>query len=279
MAGKYQRLAAHLAELPADQVTVELTFAEVDRLVGGLPPSARTTRQWWANSSHGQALAWREAGWHVGTVEFGGRRVRFVRGRVGGTRADRLAAARPTAESATSGAPAAVTASAAPAGVPQPVQVTVPVEPVQVAEEVAVSVRFSWQQLGPMALDADGKVVFPRSLPQAPGLYRMHFTATGAGQLDRFYIGETDNLRRRLASNYRNPGPRQRTSLRVNEALCTHLAAGGRVVLAVALTADLGEPDRDGEPLDLTRKAGRLLAESAALVLAQRAGLQLENLG
>ncbi|KAA1426896.1 DUF7662 domain-containing protein [Nocardioides antri] len=103
MAGKYERLAAHLATLPADQVSVELTFAEVDRLVGGLPPSARTVRQWWANSSHGQALAWREAGWHVDTVKFADRRVRFVRGQVGGSRADRLAAARSGAVPARSG--------------------------------------------------------------------------------------------------------------------------------------------------------------------------------
>ncbi|KAA1426895.1 hypothetical protein [Nocardioides antri] len=110
---------------------------------------------------------------------------------------------------------------------PEPVKATVPAEPVAVAEEVAVSVRFSWQHLGPVTLDGDGKVTFPRPLPQAPGLYRMHFT--GSGQLDRFYIGEADNLRRRLASNYRNPSPRQRTSLRVNEALRTHLAGGGGV--------------------------------------------------
>lgn len=158
-------------------------------------------------------------------------------------------------------------------------QISAPAEPAQVAEEVAVSVRFSWQQLGALTLERNGKVAFPRPLPQAPGLYRMHFTATGPDRLDRFYIGETDNLRRRLASNYRNPGPRQQTSLRVNEALRAHLAAGGVVTLGVALTAELGERDRDPEPLDLTRKAGRLLAESAALVLAQRAGLRLENLG
>jgi hypothetical protein len=160
----------------------------------------------------------------------------------------------------------------------EPVQVPTPAAQAQVGEEVAVAVRFSWQQLRPVTLDADGKVAIPRPLPQAPGLYRMHFTAATPNRLDRFYFGETDNLRRRRGS-YRNPGPRQQTSLRVNEALRTHLAAGGQVSLAVALTAELSEHGGDSEPLDLTRKAGRLLAESAALVLAQRAGLQLENLG
>ena len=83
------------------------------------------------------------------------------------------------------------------------------------------------------------------------------------------YIGETDNLRRRLASNYRSPGPTQQTSLRVNELLCEHLTAGGRVRLAVATAATVPVNGGVEHALDLRRKAGRLLAESAALVLAQ----------
>ncbi len=284
MAGKYERLAQHLAALPGDQISVELTFPEVDRLVGGLPPSARTVRQWWANSSHGQALAWREAGWHVETVDFAERWVRFARGPVGGSRADRLSAARPTPQAMTplNTPPSVGSVTAESADDPVSVEARVSAERAQVAEEVAVSVRFSWQHLGPVTLDADGKVAFPRPLPQAPGLYRMHFISDQSGQPGppvRFYFGETDNLRRRLGSNYRNPGPSQQTSLRVNEALRTHLAVGGQVTLAVALSVELSERDSGPEPLDLTRKAGRLLAESAALVLAQRAGVQLENLG
>lgn len=141
---------------------------------------------------------------------------------------------------------------------------------------VAVSVRFAWQSLGAVTLDDAGKVTFPRPLPAVPGLYRLRFTG---GDVERFYIGETDNVRRRLGTNYRSPGPRQRTSLRVNEALATHLAAGGDVSVDAALTAEWSNGDDDLESLDLTRKASRLLAENAALVLAQRAGLRQENLG
>src|SRR6478735_7714995 len=93
MAGKYLPLADYLAQLPAGQATVDLTFERVDRLVGGLPTSARIHRTWWANNSHGHALAWRDAGWHVDSVEMSAHRVRFIRGRVGGSRADRLSAA------------------------------------------------------------------------------------------------------------------------------------------------------------------------------------------
>ena len=278
MASKYQALATHLAAQPEDQSSILLTFGELDRLVGGLPPSARMIRQWWANSSHGQAQAWREAGWHVDAVDFAGHQVRFARGRVGGTRADRIAAERAAPRATPPAAPAA-TEPAAVAAVPDPARTTAPHVPPILADEVAVSVRFSWRHLGELHLDAAGKVAFPPALPQAPGLYCMHFTATGPERPERLYIGETDNLRRRLASNYRNPGPRQQTSLRINKALRTHLADGGAATLAITLSAQLAEPDREPEPLDLTRKAGRLLAESAALVLAQRASLSLENLG
>lgn len=276
MSGKYEPLASHLSALPSEQTVIELTFAEVDRIVGGLPASARTLRPWWANSSQGQALAWRSAGWHVDKVDFANRRVRFARGRVGGTRADRLSASRPVAPaSSRHDRPSAVSSlvEALPEAVDQ-VAVTTPTR----ADEVDVSVRFSWQQIGSVTLDATGKVAFPRPLPPVPGLYRMHLVAVDDDHADRFYIGETDNFRRRLGSNYRNPGPRQQTSLRINAALLEHLAAGGQVEVAICLGAELTHAGRT-EPLDLTRKAGRLLAESAALVLAQRDGAQLENFG
>jgi hypothetical protein len=83
----------------------------------------------------------------------------------------------------------------------------------------------------------------------------------------RLYIGETDNLHRRLAGNYRNPGPTQQTSLRINATLTQRLAGGGGVALAAATHASvwLGGAER---PLDLSSEAGRLLAESAAIIPA-----------
>jgi len=70
--------------------TVELDFAVIANAVGGLPESATRLRQWWANNSHGQALAWREAGFHVDTVNLDRRRVRFARGERGGSYHDRV---------------------------------------------------------------------------------------------------------------------------------------------------------------------------------------------
>jgi hypothetical protein len=89
---KYDALAAYLAAIPPTDRTITLRFSEVDQIVGGLPPSARRLRQWWANDSKVEARAWRSAGWHVdeGGVDFNAETVRFARGIVGGTRARRL---------------------------------------------------------------------------------------------------------------------------------------------------------------------------------------------
>jgi hypothetical protein len=62
--------------------TVELTFQEIDALVGGLPPSARRHREWWGNSvneTHRQAAAWLAAGAAVEHVSLERERVRFRR--------------------------------------------------------------------------------------------------------------------------------------------------------------------------------------------------------
>ncbi len=90
--GKYDRLAAHLADISADEMTVTISFREISTIVGGLSPTAYRLRQWWANDSKVEARAWRSAGWHVdeGGVDFNAQTVRFARGKVGGTRARRL---------------------------------------------------------------------------------------------------------------------------------------------------------------------------------------------
>jgi hypothetical protein len=56
-----------------------MTFAEVERLVGGLPPSVRIRRAWWANDSKVQAIARQTASWQVRTVDQAVGIVEFVR--------------------------------------------------------------------------------------------------------------------------------------------------------------------------------------------------------
>lgn len=70
MAPKYDALARLLDEQPADE-PVSLTFAEIDDIVGGLPPSS-SGRTWWANTiRHSQSAAWLRAGRRVIEVRLG----------------------------------------------------------------------------------------------------------------------------------------------------------------------------------------------------------------
>ncbi|WP_322770012.1 hypothetical protein [Frankia sp. Cr1] len=245
--GRYDPLTAYLrAAADRGQATVELGFDQIEEIIGSSLPASSDQRQWWANSSHSQALAWRAAGFQVERVYLDRQRVRFARGTRGGSYADRGRIA-----------PSPVPHSTAPPLLDR--------QPVGTA--VDVRVRLRWLDAGTITLDPGGKPTFG-GLDEAPGLYRMTLTAAADDIRPQVYIGETDSLRRRLSGNYRNPGAGQQTSLRINALLREHLAAGGRVDLALATTATLWL-DGVERPLDLTRKAGRLLAENAALVLAQ----------
>jgi hypothetical protein len=78
MMAKYEPLRQHLEGLQTDEVT--LSFDEIERMVGGLPPSAYEHRAWWANTrSHPNAVAWLDAGWELTDVKFGSQHVRFRR--------------------------------------------------------------------------------------------------------------------------------------------------------------------------------------------------------
>ncbi|MFC6870971.1 DUF7662 domain-containing protein [Haloechinothrix salitolerans] len=249
MAGKYQPLTEHLASLASNgRQRVVMEFAEVSALVGGLPPSAYHARQWWANSSLTQAVAWREADWHVDQVDFARERVRYARGKVGGSRTSR------TREHVSSSPPndrEHVSSS------PPNESTAEPNDP-----DVDVRVRLTWHRAGPVTND-QGKLVFP-PLTRSPGIYRLTFSRL-TGQ-PRVYIGESDDLRRRTG-NYRNPGPTQQTSQRIHQELISHLAAGGTVTMSVATSAVI-EAGGETTQLPLTRKTARVLAEHAALGLA-----------
>ena len=82
---KYDGLTAYLRTIPSDQLAVTLTLARIAGLVGGLPASAYSIRQWWANDPKVQARAWRAAGWRVdkGGVDFNAQTIRLARGKAG----------------------------------------------------------------------------------------------------------------------------------------------------------------------------------------------------
>jgi len=71
------------------------------------------------------------------------------------------------------------------------------------------SLGLEWLPVGRVALDERGRLQFPR-LSEVPGIYR--FRARTRDGKEANYIGETENLDRRLSQNYRHPAPRQQTS-------------------------------------------------------------------
>lgn len=129
-----------------------------------------------------------------------------------------------------------------------------------------VAVEFEWRRVGDIW--SDGRPAFP-ALPVAPGLYRFTFESPGAAP--RVYIGETDELRRR-AQSYRTPGTSQRTNVRMNQELLEAIQSGARVWCAVVTEAFISLNGGASQPLDLSRKTGRLIVENAAMaaILAER---------
>ena len=80
--GKYAPLQMHLNGLPPPEGRAQLSFAEIERIIGDkLPSSAHNHRAWWSNhaDSHVQARAWLEAGWEVDSVDQGAQTVCFRR--------------------------------------------------------------------------------------------------------------------------------------------------------------------------------------------------------
>ena len=67
---KYYPLFEYLLQQP-DSGLLELSFTEIEEILGKpLPPSAHTSRAWWANSQNAQAHSWQEAKWLVDNVDF-----------------------------------------------------------------------------------------------------------------------------------------------------------------------------------------------------------------
>lgn len=234
---KYDPLRAVLAER---EDRVELSFEEIDRLVGGLPTSARNHREWWANThATPQARAWLTCGRRVEMVSFARERVRF---------------APPASDGVTARARDHV-------GVPVP-QLT--------GGELDVRVLARWEVVGAVTVDGKGRPLFP-TMPAEPGVYRVVLVA--AGEVSSVYVGETDNLRRR-AKRYRDPGTDRTEDLRASARLRDHLRAGGEVSVEVATEVRLYVAGQRSA-VDLSSRSARVLVEQAAVVELVRSQVEL----
>jgi hypothetical protein len=240
--GRYDSLTTLLQDSP-DGV-VELSFQEIDEVVGGLPPSARRYREWWANSSSPQGRSWLAAGCRVEALDLTAERVRFAPAMAGRARASR----RRSGDEERSVTRPPTTGNA------------------------HVELAFGWHQLGAVGLGTEGRLQFPK-VASSPGVYRL--TLWDAGAVGRIYVGESVNLARRVR-NYVRPGPTQATSLRINALLIEHVQ---RAEVSFDIAGDIRfTVDGRHIAVDLTRKADRVLVEHAALVQVIAVGHPVANL-
>ncbi len=125
-----------------------------------------------------------------------------------------------------------------------------------------LGIEFDWEDAGEIKLDQAGALCFP-AISTDPGIYRFALSSENRTSV---YIGETDNLRRRM-QHYRTPGPSQPTNRRLNSELRRILAAGGQARAAFASRARLQINQKEAV-VSLGSKAYRVLIEHAALVEA-----------
>ncbi len=81
--GKYDPLYDYLRRKTASEL--EMTFRDVERVIGALLPNSAARPQWWANetdpaTSHVQTRAWRDAGYDAFLIT-GEDQIRFRRRR------------------------------------------------------------------------------------------------------------------------------------------------------------------------------------------------------
>jgi len=79
---RYAPLALRLQEQPLDYSKIQLTFNQIEEIIGEeLPSSARQHRSWWANDSvgHVQSQQWLEVGWRVSSINMAEEIVIFTR--------------------------------------------------------------------------------------------------------------------------------------------------------------------------------------------------------
>lgn len=132
--------------------------------------------------------------------------------------------------------------------------------------------RLNWVPADRVILDATGKLHFPTA-PTSGGLYRFK-TKYPDGRF-AVYVGESDNLRRRF-SNYRNPGPTQQTSLRINAWLRELLSSGGEISVALVDQATMSS-EAGTANANFSQKSVRRLFEQLAISVEHASEIESLN--
>ena len=247
---KYAPLRDYLASRPLQEWKV--TFEDIEDVLGfPLPASARRYPAWWANestSSHVQSHSWLDAGWRTSEVKLREERLTFipidvVDGHLSNPRdadveeAHTLAGTNADAQRA-----------------------------------YTITAKFDWKLAGSINLDWKQRLVFP-PLGAGPGVYMFE---VDTGSEIRVYIGEAENLRRRM-QHYRTPGSSQKTNIRLNESLTETLKSKSLVTLWTIGAEAALTINEEKMSVNLSSQTERRLLESSALIVAKNGDAVILN--
>ena len=197
---KYRPLLDHLASARTERQ--RLSFAAIEQILGfALPASARTYQAWWANdASNGrQSGAWLSAGWKTDELDLAGEKVTFQRSEPGQPAKPRTPARASFNEDDLEDVPGG---------------------------GVRLSIDMRWRRLGAVIVGEGGALIFPR---RTGGSRRsIGLRLTGATARTPLYRRERQICAAGSATTA-GPAPPSRTSIRINELLHSHLAAGGSI--------------------------------------------------
>lgn len=231
---KYQPIYDYL--LKYNRNSLDITFSKLEKILGfRLPQSAYQYNAWWSNnSSHSNARAWVAAGWQTEQINLTGQRVRFVK--IGGPLKIKKSFKKKVQQ-----------------------VVTDKFHFWDGSEKICYELTMEWKPIGKVMLDNSLKLIFPH-VTTSPSLYRIKIKHKNK---IAYYIGETDNLKRRFG-NYRHPGPSQQTSLRINKYLIDSLKDGAEIGISIVQEVWIKD---DGKSLraDLADKAVRRMFENMAI--------------
>ncbi|MFA4994063.1 MAG: GIY-YIG nuclease family protein [Bdellovibrionales bacterium] len=138
--------------------------------------------------------------------------------------------------------------------------------------KVANRLEMEWRPLGKILRDQHGKLLFPKT-ERCPAIYRFRIRYTDS---EAIYIGETDNLKRRFG-NYRNPGPSQKTSLRINAILNRATEKKAEIAVSVVVENALITRENKTEIADLSSKFVRCIFENAAILESETTNVEILN--
>lgn len=137
----------------------------------------------------------------------------------------------------------------------------------------SIQVSYGWTAVGDIHA-GDGRSLRWPVMPSGSGVYRFMLRM---GDRTRYYVGETDNYRRRFG-HYAKPGPTQTTNIRMNDRLVTLLHDHrGVATLEVAVNVEI---TCAGELVQLSKDHAvfvRRLVENAALLEVAALGGELVN--